>query len=93
MLKDPNVLALVAYLAGHAVQYLTTRTLRIPAATVAKTPALGVVNTLEDALGPIVQAAVGAALANQVAQPAPPVVGAVIATQPAPSAPPSTNGR
>lgn len=66
MLKDPNVLALLAYLAGHAVQYLTTRTLRIPATTVAKTPALGVINTLEDAVAPIAQAAVNAAILKQI---------------------------
>ena len=66
MLKDPNVLALIAYLAGHAVQYLTTRPLRIPATTVAKTPTLGVINGLEDAVAPIVQAAVNAAILKQI---------------------------
>ncbi len=65
MFKDPNILALFAYLAGHAVQYLTTRTLRIPASAVAKTPALGVVNSLEDTIAPIAEAAVSAAIAKK----------------------------
>lgn len=65
MFKDPNILALFAYLAGHAVQYLTTHTLRIPAAAVAKTPALGAINSLEDQIAPIAEAAVSAAIAKQ----------------------------
>ncbi|MCW3097973.1 MAG: hypothetical protein JWL77_3591 [Chthonomonadaceae bacterium] len=65
MFKDPNILALFAYLAGHAIQYLTTHTLRIPAATVAKTPALGVVNSLEEHIAPIAEAAVSAAIAKK----------------------------
>jgi hypothetical protein len=69
--KDPNILALFAYLAGHAVHYLISRPLRIPAAVVAKTPALAAVNTLEDVLAPIAQAAVNAAILKQIGSPAP----------------------
>ncbi len=65
MFKDPNILALFAYLAGHAVQFLTTRTLHIPAAVVAKNPALGVINSLEDSITPIAEAAVSAAIAKK----------------------------
>ena len=79
MFKDPNILALIAYLAGHAVQYLTTRTLRIPAAAVAKTPALGVVNALEDSITPIAEAAVSAAIAKKLAPPTPAVKVAPVA--------------
>ena len=73
MFKDPNILALFAYLAGHVVQYITTRTLRIPAAAVAKTPALGIINSLEDSITPIAEAAVSAAIARKLGiSPTPP---------------------
>jgi len=73
--KDPNVLALIAYIAGHAVQYITTRTLHIPAATVAKIPALGIVNSLEDSITPIAEAAVSAAIAKKLGLPPTPPSG------------------
>ena len=66
MFKDPNILALIAYLAGHAVQYLMTRTLRIPTATVAQTPFPGIINSLEDQIAPIAEAAVNAAILKQI---------------------------
>lgn len=62
MFKDPNVLALFAYLAGHAVHYLLSRPLRIPAAAIAKTPALATVNTLEDVLAPAAEDAMNKAI-------------------------------
>ena len=62
MLKDPNFLALFAYFAGHAVHYMLTRPLHIPAAAVAKTPALGTINALEASFGPAAEAAVNAAI-------------------------------
>jgi hypothetical protein len=60
--KDPNILALFAYLAGHFVHYLVTRPLRFPAAAIAKAPALATINTLEDQLAPAAEAAVNAAI-------------------------------
>ncbi len=65
MFKDPTFLALLSYLAGHAVQYLTTRTLHIPAAVVAKDPTLGTVNDLTSVVGAIAQTAVASEIANQ----------------------------
>ena len=65
MFKDPMFLALASYLAGHVVHYLVSRPLHIPAAAVAKTPALGVINALEESLGPAAEAAVNAAIARK----------------------------
>ena len=65
MFKDPNFLALFSYLSGHLVHYLFSRPLRLPAATVAKTPALGVVNSLAESLAPAAEAAVDAAIARK----------------------------
>jgi len=65
MFKDPNILALFAYLIGHAVQYFTTRSLHIPAAVAAKTPALGIINSLEASITPLAEAAVSAAIAKR----------------------------
>ena len=65
MFKDPNFLALFAYLAGHVVHYLLSRPLHVPAAVLAKAPALGVINSLEDSLGPAAEAAVNAAIAKK----------------------------
>ena len=69
MFKDPAVTALLAYLAGHAVHYLLTRPLRVPAAVVAKTPVLATVNALEDSFGPAAEAAVNAAIAKKLGIP------------------------
>jgi len=73
--KDPNIIALISYLAGHAVHYLVSRPLRIPEVAIAKTPALGAVNALEDAVGPIAEAAVNAAIAKKLGLPPTPPSG------------------
>lgn len=66
MFKDPNILALFAYFAGHVVHYLLSRPLRVPAAVIAKTPALATINTLEDVLAPVAESAVNAAILKQI---------------------------
>lgn len=72
MFKDPTLMAFLGYIAGHIVNYALSRPLRIPATVVAKTPALGVVNSLEDSLGPAAEAAVNAAIAKKLGIPVTP---------------------